>query len=232
MTLLEWLIHGTIPVPGGELGAREVIGNLFGLASAILGMKRFVWAWPIGLVGNVLLFTVFATGELSGQIDEPLWGQAGRQVFFAVVSRLRLVALVAAEPGRWRLRRRRDRTPLGDLRRAAAAARARRRRLRGGVRPADAGARLVGPDDRGLDPRRLDAGDVRHGARLGGVLAGLGPGRHRRRDHAGAGGLLPDRRDVPLLRRVRGDRLLRVAACRPHGRRHHATPTSNEAVPA
>ena len=84
--LLEWLVHGTIPVPGGELGAREVIGNLFGLASAILGMKRFVWAWPVGLVGNVLLFTVFATGELSGQIDDPLWGQAGRQVFFAIVS--------------------------------------------------------------------------------------------------------------------------------------------------
>ena len=86
MSLLEWLVHGTIPVPGGELGAREVIGNLFGLASAILGMKRLVWAWPVGLVGNVLLFTVFATGELSGHIDEPLWGQAGRQVFFAAVS--------------------------------------------------------------------------------------------------------------------------------------------------
>lgn len=86
MTLLEWLIHGTIPVPGGELGAREVIGNLFGLASAILGMKRVVWAWPVGLVGNVLLFTVFATGELSGAVDDPLWGQAGRQVFFAAVS--------------------------------------------------------------------------------------------------------------------------------------------------
>ena len=37
MDLLEWLIHGTIPVPGnGALGAREVIGNVFGLASAIL----------------------------------------------------------------------------------------------------------------------------------------------------------------------------------------------------
>jgi nicotinamide mononucleotide transporter len=86
MNLLDWLVNGTIPVPGGELGAREVIGNLFGLASAILGMKRLLWAWPIGLVGNVLLFTVFATGELSGQIDEPLWGQAGRQVFFFAVS--------------------------------------------------------------------------------------------------------------------------------------------------
>jgi nicotinamide mononucleotide transporter len=86
MSLLEWLVHGTIPVPGGALGAREVIGNLFGLASAILGMKRYVWAWPVGLIGNLLLFTVFATGAVSGAVEEPLWGQAGRQVFFAAVS--------------------------------------------------------------------------------------------------------------------------------------------------
>lgn len=86
MTLLEWLIHGTIPVPGGSLSAPEVIGNLFGLASAILGMKRLMWAWPVGLVGNTLLFTVFASGELSGVVGEPLWGQAGRQLFFAAVS--------------------------------------------------------------------------------------------------------------------------------------------------
>ena len=86
MTILEWLVHGTITVPGGELRLPEVVGNLFGLASAILGMKRLVWAWPVGLVGNALLFSVFATGELSGAVTEPLWGQAGRQVFFAAVS--------------------------------------------------------------------------------------------------------------------------------------------------
>ena len=86
MTLLEWLIHGTIDVPGGSLRAPEVIGNLFGLASAVLGMRRVVWAWPVGLVGNVLLFIVFASGELSGAVAEPLWGQAGRQVFFAAMA--------------------------------------------------------------------------------------------------------------------------------------------------
>ena len=127
--LLEWLVHGTIPVAGGELGAREVIGNLFGLASAILGMRRFIWAWPIGLVGNVLLFTVFATGELSGQIDEPLWGQAGRQVFFAS-SRSTAGGAGRRSQARRRVRRRRHRAPLGDQGRAAAAARARRGRLR------------------------------------------------------------------------------------------------------
>ena len=143
MDLLEWLIHGTIPVPGGELGgAREVIGNLFGLASVILGMKRLV-----GLADrhgrHVLLFTVFATGELSGAVEDPLWGQAGRQVFFAVMSLY----------GWWRWSNARRAGGASDggamprwaTRRAGPAARARCRRLRGGVRPPDAGARLVGP---------------------------------------------------------------------------------------
>ncbi|MGZ4445358.1 MAG: nicotinamide riboside transporter PnuC [Nocardioides sp.] len=85
--MLDWFLHGTIPVAGGALLVREVVGNLFGLASALLGMRRRVWAWPVGLVGNVLLFTVFVGGELSGQTGgEPLWGQAGRQVMFAVAS--------------------------------------------------------------------------------------------------------------------------------------------------
>jgi nicotinamide mononucleotide transporter len=84
--MIDWLLHGTIPVAGGELLVREVVGNLFGLASAIFGMKRLVWAWPVGIVGNVLLFTVFVTGEISGATTDPLWGQAGRQVFFIAVS--------------------------------------------------------------------------------------------------------------------------------------------------
>jgi nicotinamide mononucleotide transporter len=83
--MLDWLLHGTIPVGEGYLSVREVVGNVFGLASALLGMRRLVWAWPVGLVGNVLLFTVFVSGELSGAVSEPLWGQAGRQVMFVVV---------------------------------------------------------------------------------------------------------------------------------------------------
>lgn len=83
---LDWLLDGTIPVGGGYLAVREVVGNLFGLGSALLGMRRMVWAWPVGLVGNVLLFTVFVSGELSNAVSEPLWGQAGRQVMFAAVS--------------------------------------------------------------------------------------------------------------------------------------------------
>jgi len=64
--VLTWLLHGVIPVGGSGLSVREVVGNLFGLGSALLGMRRVVWAWPVGLVGNVLLFTVLVTGEIGG----------------------------------------------------------------------------------------------------------------------------------------------------------------------
>lgn len=65
---------------------REVIGNLFGFASAVLGMRRRVWAWPVGILGNVLLFTVFVGVAFGNPQDRTLWGQAARQVFFVVVS--------------------------------------------------------------------------------------------------------------------------------------------------
>ena len=79
--MLHWLLEGYLSVPGGELRASEVVGNAFGLASAILGMRRLMWAWPVGMVGNVLLFTVFV-----GAAAEPLWGQAGRQIMFFLAS--------------------------------------------------------------------------------------------------------------------------------------------------
>jgi nicotinamide mononucleotide transporter len=60
------------------------------LASALLGMWRRVAAWPVGIVGNVLLFTVFVGTAIGGPFDTPqkldLWGQAGRQIFFIIVS--------------------------------------------------------------------------------------------------------------------------------------------------
>jgi nicotinamide mononucleotide transporter len=79
--MLHWLLEGYLTVPGGELRVSEVVGNVFGLASALLGMRRLMWAWPVGMVGNVLLFTVFV-----GAPEEPLWGQAGRQIMFFLAS--------------------------------------------------------------------------------------------------------------------------------------------------
>ncbi|WP_433219662.1 nicotinamide mononucleotide transporter family protein [Dactylosporangium sp. CS-047395] len=72
---------------GQSISYREIVGNLFGLASALFGLRRSVWAWPVGIVGNVLLFTVFV-GQATGT-DEPttpLYGQASRQVFFVLTS--------------------------------------------------------------------------------------------------------------------------------------------------
>ncbi len=86
MNLLEWLATGTIDVGSSFLSVPEVLGNVFGLTSAVLGMRRWVLAWPIGLIGNTLLFFVFTTGSIAQVGDQPLWGQAGRQIFFAAVS--------------------------------------------------------------------------------------------------------------------------------------------------
>ncbi|SDR66274.1 nicotinamide riboside transporter PnuC [Agrococcus carbonis] len=87
----SWLfdLYGaTIPVGGGqELLLREVVGNAFGLASALGGMLRRVWAWPVGIVGNLLLLTVFLGALLDPSHTLPaLLGQAGRQVMFIAVA--------------------------------------------------------------------------------------------------------------------------------------------------
>lgn len=81
------LFDASIDVGGYPLYWREIVGNLFGFASAIGGLKRRVWAWPVGIVGNVILFTVFA-GAAFAMPDgrHPLFGQAARQVFFVVTS--------------------------------------------------------------------------------------------------------------------------------------------------
>jgi nicotinamide mononucleotide transporter len=83
--LLERLLNAQLDIGPGILW-REIIGNGFGLASAILGMQRKVLAWPIGIVGNVLLFTVFLGGVFYTPQDLDLYGQAARQVFFLAVS--------------------------------------------------------------------------------------------------------------------------------------------------
>jgi nicotinamide mononucleotide transporter len=86
MDALDWLLEGTFAIGGSTILVREVVGNGFGLASAIGGMRRKVWAWPVGIVGNLLLFTVFVGGILDKPQAHDLWGQAGRQLFFLAVS--------------------------------------------------------------------------------------------------------------------------------------------------
>ncbi|MFC4149439.1 nicotinamide riboside transporter PnuC [Micromonospora mangrovi] len=83
---LGWLLDAQVQVAGSPVLVREIVGNVFGLASALLGLRRLVWAWPVGMIGNALLFTVFLGGVFATPQAHDLYGQAGRQVFFFAVS--------------------------------------------------------------------------------------------------------------------------------------------------
>ena len=85
MSLFTSAYDAHLTIRSHQITWREIIGNVFGFASAIGGLRRRVWAWPVGIVGNVLLFTVFIGTAFSGN-TQPLLGQAGRQVFFILVS--------------------------------------------------------------------------------------------------------------------------------------------------
>jgi len=102
---MEWLLDARLQVGGSEILWREIVGNGFGLASALLGMRRLVSAWVIGMAGNALLFTVFLGGAFATPQAVDLYGQAGRQVFFFAVS--------AYGWWRWSVNRRRGTTPDG-----------------------------------------------------------------------------------------------------------------------
>ena len=84
--LLRQFLSAELHIGNSTILWREIVGNGFGLASAILGMQRRVSAWPVGIVGNILLFTVFLGGVFDTPNDLDLYGQAGRQVFFLAVS--------------------------------------------------------------------------------------------------------------------------------------------------
>lgn len=88
MDFLRWLFDAQITIGDNQsLLVREVLGNIFGLLSALGGMRRKVWAWPVGIIGNLLLLTVFL-GTLFGTTygTSNLLGQAGRQIMFIAVS--------------------------------------------------------------------------------------------------------------------------------------------------
>ena len=86
MSIIEWLFNAHLNIGDQSILWRELIGNLFGLASALGGMRRKVWAWPVGIAGNLLLFTVFMGSLFSTTDHVNLLGQAGRQIMFIVVS--------------------------------------------------------------------------------------------------------------------------------------------------
>ncbi|SDE34703.1 nicotinamide riboside transporter PnuC [Rhodococcus tukisamuensis] len=86
MNPLLTLFDAEIHLGGATILWREVVGNAFGIASAIGGMRRVVWAWPVGIAGNALLFTVFMGALFHTPQELNLYGQAGRQLLFITVS--------------------------------------------------------------------------------------------------------------------------------------------------
>ncbi|MBD5786058.1 nicotinamide mononucleotide transporter [Cellulosimicrobium terreum] len=86
MDPIHALFDAQLTIGDQHLLWREIVGNGFGLASALGGMRRKVWAWPVGIVGNLLLLTVFLGAVFATPNPVNLLGQAGRQVMFVIVS--------------------------------------------------------------------------------------------------------------------------------------------------
>ncbi len=86
MSIVQQLYSAHATIGHHEITYREVIGDVFGVASAVGGMRRRVWAWPVGIVGNALLFTVFFGVAFHNPQGATLYGQSGRQIMFIVTS--------------------------------------------------------------------------------------------------------------------------------------------------
>ena len=86
MNVIQWLFEAQLHIGTQTILWREIIGNLFGILSAVGGMRRKIWAWPVGIAGNALLFTVFMGALFATPNPVNLLGQAGRQVMFIIVS--------------------------------------------------------------------------------------------------------------------------------------------------
>jgi len=86
MPFISWLFDAQLIIGDQAVLWREIVGNVFGLLSALGGMRRKVWAWPVGIVGNALLFTVFLGAVFETPNPVNLLGQAGRQIMFIAVS--------------------------------------------------------------------------------------------------------------------------------------------------
>ncbi len=87
MSVINWLLNEQIHFGSKAIYWREIIGGTFGLSSAVLGMRRLVSAWPIGIIGDGLLFTVFLGAVFNTDTNTAnFYGQAGRNLLLIMVS--------------------------------------------------------------------------------------------------------------------------------------------------
>ena len=205
---------------------RDMIGNIFGLASALLGLRRSIWAWPVADRQRRCCSPCSSAASSPPAGARPL--RAGRQAGRRHRrQRVRLVAVDRATAGPDGPDQRGGRRRAGPPARAGCCWLVAAAVGTAGRVPAARRARLLGPAGRRLHLRRQPAGDVRHGPRLGRVLVRLAAV-----DVVGVPLLLQQRFSFSgHVRRLR--RLLRRGACAPGGALPRAaTPAGRPPDPA
>jgi nicotinamide mononucleotide transporter len=87
MTLIKWLFETNLYFGSKSIPLREVLGGALGITSAFLGLKRKVAAWPVGIIADAMLFTVFLGAVFAySDNDANFYGQASRNLLLIIVS--------------------------------------------------------------------------------------------------------------------------------------------------
>ena len=87
MTLIKWLFESNLYFGSKSIPLREVLGGALGITSAFLGLKRKVAAWPVGIIADAMLFTVFLGAVFAySDNDANFYGQASRNLLLIIVS--------------------------------------------------------------------------------------------------------------------------------------------------
>ena len=87
--LFGWANALAFQLGGESVRCSDLLGNLLGLATVALAIRRSLWAWPVQITGAILLF--------GASMSVHLGGNAARQ----------LVVVAAASYGWWRWNRQR-----------------------------------------------------------------------------------------------------------------------------
>ncbi len=96
----QQIIDAAIPIGPYQLHWLELIGVSIGVASAWLGMKRLVWAWPVGIIANIMLFFVYVGAAFGAGPAHPPVRPVRPAGLLHHRQHLRLGALGAAPAGR------------------------------------------------------------------------------------------------------------------------------------
>ncbi len=80
MTWFDWL-NSTFPLFGLQVRWSDFVGNLLALATVVLALRRLMIAWPVQIVGSLLLLAASVSAHLGGNaarqvviIGAALWG--------------------------------------------------------------------------------------------------------------------------------------------------------------